>query len=219
MLKVLTLGSDPEFILRKNKTGKPTSAVGLNMSSPKVRLFADNVLAEATHNPFNFSDFTSGMNEVLDEVSLGLASFKGGCHYTLGECSAEYPKEEVASPEAKEIGCEPFLSAYRMGGVVTPSPYSNNTRFAGGHIHIGYNKSQLPPHILVKLLDKELLSLDPNHKKTKRSMFYGAAGAYRDKSYGLEYRSVSNWWLSNPSIVTDVLNDITTYVNKKYYGA
>lgn len=217
MLEILTLGSDPEFVLLSNKTGRPVSAVGLNRSNKNLQLFADNVLAEVTHTPFTPSEFTQGMKWVLSTVTKELSTFKGGCHYVLGQCSAQYPEEELTSEKAHEIGCEPFLSAYRMGSIVVPSPYTSNNRFAGGHIHIGYEKSKLPPHMLVKLLDKELLQLDPNHEKTLRSAFYGAAGSFRDKSYGIEYRAVSNWWLTNPEIVTDVLKDITNYVNKKYY--
>lgn len=219
MFKVTSLGSDPELVLLKDNTKKPTTAIGLKSCLGTVRLYADNALAEFNHDPFHPTEFNLGIKETLAFVDKLLSTFKGGCHYKIGQCEGVYTDKQLDFPLATEVGCEPFSSAYALTKDFTPQPYTDNSRFAGGHIHIGYDKSTLPPHLLIQLLDKELLSLDPNHNKTKRSSFYGAKGSFRHKPYGVEYRSISNWWLSNPSLVVDVLKDIENFINKKYYGA
>ena len=218
MFKVNLLGSDPEFILRDKRTNNPVSAIGLYEHQDSVKLYSDNVLAEASHTPFTPTEFADGIRSVLSSVDSILATFKDGCTYTIGECEAEYSTEDLSVPEAHAIGCSPFYNAYDLGVNRNPMPYTTNKRYAGGHIHIAYDQASLPPHLLVQMLDDQLLPLDPNHGKTPRSDFYGAKGSFRTKPYGLEYRSTSNWWLGNPSLVTDVLADIQSYVNRKYYG-
>lgn len=218
MFLINSLGSDPELILLNKQTNAPVSAIGLNHKSDVISLYADNVLAEFAHTPFNIVDFKDGMKEVLQSVTSAVDKFGDGCTFSIGQCEAEFSSEQLSAPEAHAIGCEPFINAY-TDSLSVPSPYQDNYRFAGGHIHIGYDKASLPPHMLIKLLDKELLPLDPNKDSPRRSKFYGAAGSYRDKPYGVEYRSLSNFWLNQPELIEDVLNSIKSYVNTKYYGA
>lgn len=218
MFKVRAIGSDPEFILL-DKNEKPLSAIGINNSTDKVKVYSDNVLVEFNHEPFKPENFAQGMKGVLKEVSGMVTAFNKDSHYVIGQCEGIYGDEELASPEAHEIGCDPFMSAYDLASYQVPKPYETNHRFAGGHIHISYDTETLPPHMLVKLLDEHLLPLDPNYNKTKRSEFYGAKGSFRLKPYGLEYRATSNWWLEDPQIIVDVLKKVESHVNKTYYGA
>ena len=216
MFQVFSLGSDPEFILTKD--GKPKSAIGLNLEKNGVKAYADNVLMEISHQPFSVSDFATGIRSVVSTASE-LANQFNGCSFTIGQCEGLYEESELSSPEAHEIGCQPFFNAYDVGVASVPKPYTDRRRHAGGHIHIAYDTDTFPPHMLVQLLDERLLPLDPNYGKTSRSYFYGAKGAFRYKPYGIEYRPTSNWWLSNPEIIVDVIRDIETYINKTYYGA
>lgn len=217
MFKITAIGSDPEVVLL-DENNKPVSAIGLSGKSEDVSVYADNVLAEFNHSPFEPKEFVQGMKGVLANVDKVLAGFERKVHYKIGQCAAQFSNEQLDCPEAHAIGCEPFLSAYDLDSYQTPKPYETNDRFAGGHIHIAYDVDTFPQDMLVKLLDERLLPLDPNHGKTSRSNFYGAKGSFRPKSYGLEYRAVSNWWLDNPQIVLDVLMEIEEYVNETYYG-
>jgi len=38
----------------------------------------------------------------------------------------------------------------------------------------------------------------------RRRELYGAAGAYRPKKYGVEYRTMSNFWLRSPQLMREV---------------
>jgi len=216
VFKVQLLGSDPELILLDKTSDKPKSAIGLYHHKDGVKIYSDNVLAEFSHSPLAPEDFNDGMNAVMHTVADVIDSF--GCYYKVGQAEALYPKDQLCTPEAHAIGCSPFQNAYELGVNRTPTPYVNNYRFAGGHIHIAYDLNTLPPHLLVQLLDNELLPLDPNYGNTQRSDFYGAKGSFRYKPYGVEYRATSNWWLNEPQLIVDVVKDIETYVNKTYYG-
>lgn len=216
MFKITAIGSDPEFVLL-DKNKNPVSAIGIDTTSNNVSVYADNVLVEFNHEPFKPENFVQGMKGVLKEVHSVVSNFKGS-HYVIGQCEGLYSDSELDCPEAHQIGCNPFMSAYDLTSYQVPKPYENNLRYAGGHIHIAYDTDTLPPHMLVQLLDERLLPLDPNYNKTSRSKFYGAKGSFRMKDYGIEYRATSNWWLDNPQIVVDVLKEIEDFVNKEYYG-
>jgi hypothetical protein len=78
----------------------------------------------------------------------------------------------------------------------TASHFGNH-RFCGGHMHVQYNKNNVPPHIFAQFMDlvAELPFLRWDRQKMRR-MFYGQPGLYREKPYGIEYRTLSNFWLT-----------------------
>jgi hypothetical protein len=83
-------------------------------------------------------------------------------------------------------------------------------RTASGHIHIGWTKDEDPNDpvhfadccALVKQLDYflGLHSILWDRDNRRRSM-YGKAGAFRPKPYGVEYRVMSNVWLTNEELM------------------
>lgn len=106
-------------------------------------------------------------------------------------------------PEATELGCDPDFDAWT--GARNPRPNAAvNFRTGAGHIHVGWCEGmdiQDPDHIeachmMIKQLDCSLglLSLLWDNDDTRRQL-YGKFGAFRPKSYGVEYRTLSNAWL------------------------
>jgi len=120
-----------------------------------------------------------------------------------------------APESSKALGCSPDLNAWT--GDVNPPPVAEGTnqflRTAAGHIHIGWVREGEPlfdmtntQHVLncqdlVKQLDWFLggwsLSKD---KDNIRRQLYGKAGAMRIKPYGVEYRVLSNFWLTSKDL-------------------
>lgn len=106
----------------------------------------------------------------------------------------------------KELGCDPDFSAYNKR--MNPKPIKlmeMPLRVAGGHIHVGFATKPVDPmddlHFqeccrLVQQLDAVLWTTsflwDGDNR---RRSFYGNKGAFRPKSYGVEYRTLSNAWL------------------------
>lgn len=109
-----------------------------------------------------------------------------------------------APKEALELGCDPDYSAYTADKNPSPKLPKPNMRSAGGHVHIGFGKDfdRLSKAFITACcplaaeLDYYLgvpsLYWDSNQD---RRAIYGAPGAFRPKSYGMEYRSLSNQWL------------------------
>lgn len=70
-------------------------------------------------------------------------------------------------------------------------------RSAGGHISVGWdNPTQEQQLNMVKAMDAtvglESVLLDDD---TERKKLYGKAGCFRFREYGIEYRSLSNFWI------------------------
>lgn len=101
----------------------------------------------------------------------------------------------------KDIGCSPDFDAYSNAHSRKPVTHETlgNKRYSGGHIHLGYNVDLVPPFIMAKLLDLVfgLPLIILGEKQKGRRVFYGQAGTYRPKPYGVEYRTPSNIWLQH----------------------
>lgn len=126
-------------------------------------------------------------------------------------------KEHFTSwPQLEQIGCDPDFYAYEGNppekgrGV----PLLGAVRGVGGHIHIGYDKRLIPPNVLAKFLDITItipmLHLD---KQGARRRYYGLPGLYRDKSYGMEYRSLSNFWIWDKGYAVSIGETIFALIN------
>lgn len=204
-------GCDPELFV-KNEKGVYVTAAGLipgTKEEPyKVKYGAvqvDGMAAEFNIDPAeNFADFNRNIQAVLGQLQSMLPP-----GHTLDAVPAVHftPEEwEKAPPEAKELGCSPDYNAW-TGGVNSPpnDPTDPYLRTASGHIHLGWiEDAELsdPQHLMncrdiVKQLDWYLggwsLRMDND---TERRRLYGKAGACRYKTYGVEYRVLSNFWIS-----------------------
>jgi hypothetical protein len=111
------------------------------------------------------------------------------------------PEDMAPFPQAFTIGCMPDMNAYAENGVFERQPFNathfGNHRFCGGHLHVQYNHNNVPRHIFAQFMDlvAELPFLRYDKQKMRR-MFYGQPGLYREKPYGIEYRTPSNYWLT-----------------------
>lgn len=108
---------------------------------------------------------------------------------------------------AKLLGCTPDFNAW--SGLQNVSPDGKGpTRAAGGHIHIGWTSGKDVTgkdkehwdtcQMVAQQMDYYLgiWSLLWDKDDVRRTM-YGKAGAFRVKPYGVEYRTLSNAWLTN----------------------
>lgn len=210
----LKIGADPELFLMRE--GQFHSAVNF-IPGTKREPFAVTcgaVQVDGMALEFNIDaaadeqQFVMHINEVLSELrqmippefELALAPV---AHFTP-EHMAEQPDE------AKALGCDPDFCAYSESK--NPQPDQHPTmRTASGHVHIGWTDDANPMDIehfykccdLAKQLDYLLgvpsLLFDPDEQRRK---MYGKAGCFRPKKYGMEYRTLSNFWLATPELTT-----------------
>lgn len=113
--------------------------------------------------------------------------------------AVSFPDEELNTPEAHIFGCEPDYNAWTKTKNPRPASPDKNLRSCGGHIHIGFDG--FDPHEVVKACDLfhgvPAVLMD---KGELRKQLYGKAGAFRNTSYGVEYRTLSNFWIFSPRL-------------------
>jgi len=221
-----SLGTDPEFMLSKN--GKIYSAIGIVKGTKDRRkkigkhaFYYDNVLAEAAVAPgFTKKEAIDNIGECLKLYAQLVAPYR-----LEAKASHDYPVDQLKHKDSFKIGCDPEACAY-SGMVIEPDEQlflKTNLRSAGGHIHLGC-KDLLKDHpilsnyaqtVSIFLMDlflgipSILLDHDPTTKQRKQ--LYGQAGRWRFPPYGVEYRSMGNFWLSSPKLVS-LVYDISEFV-------
>lgn len=213
MTKLVTLGCDPEIFAINKKNGKPVSLIGLiggTKEKPQPVLEKewagcavqeDNVAAEfnigATNDPDKWVAQIKAVLALLDERVA-----RYGFELAKGKASFFFPLKEIDNEQARTFGCDPDYCIYTMEENEKPKapahPDGSELRTAGGHIHIGCDFAKANPDKVLKAMDLFLgvpsVLLDDD--VMRRSM-YGKAGAFRKKPYGVEYRTLSNFWIKD----------------------
>ena len=219
---MFTFGSDPEFMVVKD--GKYHAAFKMIQGDTENRIdinghqfYYDNVMAECAIKP------GSSKQEVIENVGECLSIYADMVRpfKLVAQASQEYPADELEDERAKNAGCSPDWCAYAMKLMDTPKELirDGNLRSCGGHIHLGspfLMKNGPDPWRVIYMMDLFLgipsLWLDKDPTSTRRRQLYGQAGRYRLKEkYGLEYRSLGNFWLTSPAMV-GLIYDLCEYV-------
>lgn len=195
------IGHDAEVFLTKRTSGQLTSVIGkigANKWNPKqieglpdgFTLQEDNVALEFGVPPASSAEeFVFNTRKVMLE---GLKALPGE-RFSKLSC-AIFPKEEMHHPAAHVFGCEPDFNAWSKDVNERPEPPHPLMRSAGGHIHI---ETKLDPIYVTRAFDLfcvvPSVIMDPTG--AQRRSIYGKAGAFRPKPYGVECRSLSNFWI------------------------
>lgn len=204
------IGADPEFFLKRD--GKPFSAHGMIDGDKKNPLPVDGgaVQIDGTAVEFNIDpseneeQFLSNLDKVLGQLREMIPpdyefAFEGGVTYERDVWS-EIPED------AKELGCEPEYEALTGEYHLLDKRHEeSNVRHGAGHIHIGGYTYADDPHEPMHFFECRKVAHVANfflgmpltllEGETLRRDGYGGVGTFRPKSYGLEYRTPSNFWL------------------------
>lgn len=210
-----TFGTDPEFMLTKD--GEIESAIGIisgtidnRVSLQGHQFYYDNVMAECAIKP------ASSKDEMLENVREALQIFSDMAqpYELLPQASHEYRADQLNNEDAQRAGCAPDWCAYRIKQIPPPKQQirENRLRTCGGHVHLGAEiLREDGPHqifavyMLDLLLGVPSLWLDTDITSQRRRSLYGQAGRYRvagpdDNPYGIEYRSLGNFWFKSPKL-------------------
>lgn len=240
--KNVTIGSDVEVFLA-GEEDLPISAVGLIDGGkedpvvflPGFGLQRDNVMAEFNIPPIALGDkkgFANAFKICLEHLSSVIPQ---ALHILISP-SVEMDESQLQCEEACTFGCSPFIDIYKQpftGPITDESIYAEdvgNFRFAGGHIHIGWENSGLCHHkdsgmvtdqtelekklFLASLCDIFLLL--PSYSEDlddRRRMYYGKPGKVRFKSYGIEYRSLSNYFVKSEDFMEKIMGRLVAMVD------
>jgi len=202
----MRLGSDPEMFL-VNQQGKFIAINGfINAGKenpmqipdmpPGFTLQEDNVALEYGIPPAATSqEFIAHIQSVMDASKRWLPA---DVSFSKISCTI-FEDDQLQHPMSRVFGCEPDYCAYTRKPNPKPRPSHRGMRSAGGHIHVETEASKLS---VVKAMDKFLgvpsVLMDDGKERKK---LYGKAGAFRPKAYGVEYRTLSNFWVFEPKLI------------------
>jgi len=215
---MFTVGTDTEFFLQ-TAAGEFVSAIRYIKGGKydPVKLASgggvtyDNVAMEfatpVTHDEDGFvAAIRSTLKESLEHLPEGVS--------VNTRSSGNFPESELQHEEAKRFGCDPDFDAWALA-VNEPPPDAvfKPFRTVGGHLHVGYVPESGNDFLLepmgkvdtVKAFDAiigvPMTMLDHGVDAVNRRQLYGKAGCHRPTDYGVEYRSLSNYWTLSPNLV------------------
>lgn len=223
-MKIL-VGADPELFVMRN--GVFHSAHGLIQGDKK--------------NPFPVKDGAVQVDGMALEFNINPAATQDEFYMNISSVMETLRKmvpdyEMVATPvadfdeltikaqpaEALELGCEPDYNGWSQQENIRPDG-NVNFRTASGHVHIGWtNGKDIKDRGYFGMCSAVVRQLDfylglPSlvyDGDTRRRALYGKAGAFRPKSYGVEYRVLSNRWLSSKALIEWVYKATQTGLNE-----
>lgn len=230
----MTIGTDPEFFVKDKNTGKYVNAETMfpgtkqqpHMMTCGAGLQTDNVAVE----------FASPVaKDTFDLVNKLKATF-GELFSMLPEGmeldtvpSVFFDEDQLQTEQAQRFGCSPSYDAWELKENEQPDGASTNMRSIGGHIHVGHepgdgNEFLLDPYgkvDTVKTMDAfhGIISvvLDNDEAAVNRRKLYGSAGEHRPTGYGVEYRTLSAFWMKSPDLVMlmgSLTNDVLEHVRE-----
>lgn len=224
-----TVGTDPEFF-GINSKGKYMSLIGKlggSKEDPKKTVYGwvqeDNVAGEFNIPPaYTRDQFRESILNVLGEIK----DFLQPLDLTVDISPiAKFSKDQLKHPKALLAGCEPDYDAWKMSINNPPDLSATQFRSAGGHLHIGWNRvndSQMHRAYLCRVMDMTagipFVLIDDNEQRRK---LYGKAGCHRPKYLeegdafdGVEYRTLSNKWLSSPNLIDWAYNSVEAAITR-----
>jgi hypothetical protein len=223
-----SIGADPE-LFAQDATGVLRSCIGIiggTKEEPRwlddhksLGVQEDNVAAEYCFSPcYNEEQF-------VQAIQLGQAAIQsllGTKNLVISnKASHSFMPEELEHPMAQVFGCDPDFNAWELRQNDKPVVGDKNFRTCGGHIHVGVVGCDSPMEQvrLTKLMDLHLglwsVIEDPD---TQRRALYGAAGCFRPKPYGIEYRSLSNYWIFSKLHSRSIYNRTSKAVGAFFKG-
>lgn len=216
-----TIGADIEMFLMDKVSKEIVSAEGyirgtknepfnFDKSNKYFAISLDNVTSEFCIPPATTNvDWLANIKKSVDYINSIIPTNL----MCVAQPAAILDEKYLQTENAKLFGCEPDFNAWLKMPNEKPSAENQNLRSCGGHIHVGF--TQLPDseleamgldiwrvdEMIVKTMDlyigvPSVLQEPDNERKN----LYGKAGAFRWKDYGVEYRTVSNYYLQSDNL-------------------
>ena len=227
----LNMGCDPEFFFTRGGkvigSEKVLPEDGLKSADYwGGKFIRDGVQAELNPTPSTCrAAVGNAIRACFKDLHTKILKDKADISADFSQC-IEVSKEEMdsLSEKSKIFGCAPSTNIYNEGkcktSVIAVDPKKYFGRSAGGHIHLGtynwygYNDDKTAKDalkgadIMVPVLDivvgNTCVLIDRAESNKERRKVYGKAGEFRLKTYGIEYRTLSNFWLRSHQLTSFV---------------
>lgn len=205
LLNNVTIGTDLEFLLTRGndyfpafhitKATKDNPLDLLNLGEG-YKMHYDNVALEIALPYSKVEKGTDFIQNVNTAVKFIKSFSKTNNCLVSDEAVATYKDEFLHHEEGMKAGCSADFNVWSKT-INDPPDMTLDIRCAGAHVHIGYSNPKMEINErIVKFMDLYLgvPSVIVDQKSKDRRKLYGKAGAFRQKPYGFEYRSLSNFW-------------------------
>lgn len=163
------------------------------------------------------SDLGRGISGAFYRLRTHLGNHAGVRCCFKGVVEVDREELDSLSPKSRLLGCQPSMNVYGSRPI-TVDATTYRKRSAGGHFHFGlsnlknifYRSARIDERKrLVPLFDiicaNTCVMFDRDPLAAERRENYGRAGEFRLPKHGLEYRTLSNFWLRNYSLMSLVL--------------
>jgi hypothetical protein len=229
----LLIGADPEVFIRSGNVFVPsahyikgTKQVPYREDGWEGAVQVDGLAAEFNIDPTPDEDvFVKRIDDMMTVLNKSASALKAE---VVAVPTAQFGRDRLDQwpREWTELGCNPDWNAWEEG--FNPVPDAEMPfRTGSGHVHIGFteNADAADPAHLAKCFSIArqcdyylgIYSLTWDGDGTRRQL-YGRAGAFRPKSYGLEYRVMSNAWLKSPELMRWVFRAVKKCVEEHEAG-
>lgn len=181
------LGADPEFIVAESGAPVPApEGLPFEYDPPLVEL---NIAPASSPSEF-VRNVKVAVEELRDAVDI-------------------WPHEAaLLAYDRPHVGFAKY--AYRHGRCAPEAPLSRRREgelmwhYAGGHLHFSY-EADIPPQCMALLCDLYIgLPTAKYDPQVERRKIFGWPGLYRETSYGIEYRTLSNRWAMDTMLLNVV---------------
>ena len=210
---MITIGTDPEVFLidANDRLVSVVGRLGGTKEIPKpigkgCAVQEDNVMAEFNTPPCTTVDHMwESINRCRSYIE-GTTGLK-----TLVKASAIFDEEQLKHKQAQIFGCDPHWNVYTEEQE-SPDCVGSLMRSCGGHVSIGYPEPKNMHEklsIFIRNLDlflgvpSVLIDGDVRRRET-----YGKAGVFRIKPFGIEYRTLSNFWIDKRQHVEYIFDGV-----------
>jgi hypothetical protein len=211
----ITVGTDIEFFLQDKESNEFISSQGLIPGTKESPVKLKELGEGFGIQPDNVAvEFTMPESKSKEEWVKSINKIKtfcetGGLPYGLKLAiipSAYFPEHQLQSEGAMQAGCDPDFNVWLEEANVAPDIKASSLRSCGGHIHVGYvsPNTETSSKIIMAMdlfLGLPSILLDNSKESMERRKLYGKAGCFRFKSFGVEYRTLSNFWTKTDELI------------------
>jgi len=197
----VTLGCDPEFFFMRD--GKVVPSTELIKKVRGASVIPDGFQGEL--NPqasfcreIAATKIAQALEEARDIAGINKCTLDFSVGHTIDD--ETWKRTPILT---KRFGCNPTENINKEKHRLVTG-LREKYRCAGGHIHLGLDyivRNRKDTEKLIKVMDilvgNTFVMLDRDPDNARRRKFYGRAGEFRNKPYGVEYRTLSNFWLKS----------------------
>lgn len=209
-IKNFMIGGDHEVFLRDKNTGDIITAEGIiegtkdepfnfDKADPFACTSLDCVLAEYNIAPAKTKfEYYQGIQKALEYIQKNIPQNLEIAILPAARLNEKYLQSETA----QRFGCSIDYNCWTRQPNQSPIP-DGNLRSAGGHITLGYEEPNEFVNLMwIKAMDLFLsvpsILQEPDSERKK---LYGKAGAFRHTPFGVEYRSLSNYFINEKGLI------------------